>query len=77
MIIGWDFLQSNGGTVNDLLGFTPLTEEQQHCSYDVVVSVSVTNIVDTVAIAVESLVTVLVKDAVKMPPTELLCGYQN
>lgn len=114
---------------NDLLGFTPLTEEQQHCSYEVlnaevagiiegkldgfmtpaikvdcaedpsrpsdgafaglsllesklaedmagealtvVVSVSVTNIVDTAAIAVESLVTVLVKDVVKMPPTEL------
>lgn len=34
LIIGWDFLQSNGGTVNDLLGFTPLTEEQRHCSYD-------------------------------------------
>ena len=43
----------------------------------VVVSVSVTNIVDTAAIAVESPVIVLVKDVVKMPPTDLLCRYQN
>ena len=42
-----------------------------------VVSVSVTNVVDTAAIAVESPVTVFMKDVVKMPPTELPCGYWN
>jgi len=54
-----------------------LAEDMAGEGLTVVVSVSVTNIVDTVAIAIESLVTVLVKDVVKMPPTELLCGYQN
>jgi hypothetical protein len=54
-----------------------LSEDMAGEALTVVVSVSVTNIVDTAAIAVESLVTVLVKDVVKMPPTELLCGYQN
>lgn len=44
-----------------------LAEDMAGEGLTVVVSVSVTNIVDTVAIAVESLVTVLVKDAVKMP----------
>lgn len=54
-----------------------VSEDMAGEALTVVVSVSVTNIVDTAAIAVESLVTVLVKDVVKMPPTELLCGYQN
>jgi hypothetical protein len=53
-----------------------LSEDMAGEALTVVVS-AVTNIVDTAAIAVESLVTVLVKDVVKMPPTELLCGYQN
>lgn len=54
-----------------------LPEDMAGEALTVVVSVSVTNIVDIDAIAVESLVTVLVKDVVKMPPTELLCRYQN
>lgn len=54
-----------------------LSENMAGEALTVVVSVSVTNVVDTAAIAVESLVIVFMKDVVKMPPTELLCGYQN
>src|SRR6266702_4772240 len=54
-----------------LLG-SKLSEDMAGEALAVVVSVSVTNVVDTAAIAVESPVTVFVKDVVKMPPTELL-----
>ena len=54
-----------------------LSEDMAGEAVTVVVSVSVTNIVDTAAIAVESLVAVFVKDVVKTLIPELLCGYQN
>ena len=54
-----------------------LSEDMAGEMLAVVVSVSVTNVVDTATIAVESPVTVFMKDVMKMPPTELLCGYQN
>jgi hypothetical protein len=68
---------SNGAFAGLSLLESKLSDDMTGEALTVVVSVSVTNIVDTATIAVEPLVAVLVKDVVKMPPTGLLCGYQN
>jgi hypothetical protein len=68
---------NDGAFVGLSLLESKLSEDMAGEALTVVVSVSVTNVVDTAAIAVESLVTVFVKDVMRMLATELLCGYQN